>query len=106
MGISAAYCRDNPEWAARRIDELEEQLQKKFFARTDDTRQSTHPYDRGDGVTKERIDEAMAFADAIDYAYGRTKWVDTIKALAWAVRSNAGGKRSAMLCAGDRNDEH
>ena len=89
MSIAPDYCRQNPEWAARRIDELEEQLQKKFFMRVASTVQSTHPYDKGEGVTEERIAEALSFADAIDYAYGKTGFVDTVKALAWAVRSNA-----------------
>jgi len=90
MGISPDYCRRNADWAAARIDELERQIEQKFFAPTPE-----HGPKLGatDGWQKDRtgdeVQQALEFADALDYSHGWTRWVDTIKTLAWAVRSNA-----------------
>lgn len=82
MGISIKHCADNPEWAARRIDELEAQIVGKFFT-------SVYPRAKGpwDHASQEQIDRALAFSDALDYSYGYTQWVDSMKALAVALRT-------------------
>lgn len=91
MGISAVYCRNNPDWAAHRIDELEEQLRQKFFAPTAEHGPKLGGQDGWQkGRTAEQVQQALEFVDALDYSHGWTRWVDTMKTLAWAVRSNVG----------------
>lgn len=82
--ISEHYCREHPEWAARRIDELESQIVNKFFT-------SVCPPVKGpwQHATQEQIDRALAFADGLDYSYGYTQWVDSMKALAVALRTRS-----------------
>ena len=89
MSTSPEYCRQNPEWAAAEIDELERRIAGKFFGD-----RATPCVGSSDGWQKPRtkveIEQALQFADALDYSYGYIAWVDAIKTLAWALRSNEG----------------
>jgi hypothetical protein len=82
--ISEKYCAQHPEWAASRIDDLEAQVVAKFFAPppADKERSSFRELP----PTKEEIERALAFVDALDYSYGYIKWVDAMKVLAIALR--------------------
>jgi hypothetical protein len=80
MGISERYCLENPAWAAKRIDELEAQVVARFFVPVKESAFHARL------ATPEDIERALAFVDALDYSYGYTKWVDTMKTLALALR--------------------